>query len=197
MKTRNSHGLLHLGREALAYCQCASALISGNKALFVSVDLIGEKNQVILELSISCMLTSQRFFFQPVDEYEFKGIVYSHHMSPVATKHSLVAVGCHSSSLKLVDLKSGSASHTLKGHQSSILCVKWSTRDEFLLASGRYICITVKLLWSFDRHQSDRIPAFVRQNKILSDQIDFIVRFGKKCFVGPLVLHSRYFFYIH
>ena len=52
MKTRNSHGLLQLGREALAYCQCASALISGNKALFVSVDLIGEKNQVILEFHI-------------------------------------------------------------------------------------------------------------------------------------------------
>ena len=52
MKTRNSHGLLQLGREALAYCQCASALISGNKALFASVDLIGEKNQVILELAI-------------------------------------------------------------------------------------------------------------------------------------------------
>ena len=52
MKTRNSHGLLQLGREALAYCQCASALISGNKALFVSVDLIGEKNQVILEFEI-------------------------------------------------------------------------------------------------------------------------------------------------
>ena len=52
MKTRNSHGLLQLGREALAYCQCASALISGNKALFVSVDLIGEKNQVILEYQI-------------------------------------------------------------------------------------------------------------------------------------------------
>ena len=52
MKTRNSHGLLQLGREALAYCQCASALISGNKALFVSVDLIGEKNQVILEFTM-------------------------------------------------------------------------------------------------------------------------------------------------
>ena len=52
MKTRNSHGLLQLGREALAYCQCASALISRNKALLVSVDLIGEKNQVILESNI-------------------------------------------------------------------------------------------------------------------------------------------------
>ena len=52
MKTRNSHGFLQLGREALAYCQCASALISGNKALFVSVDLIGKKNQVILEYHV-------------------------------------------------------------------------------------------------------------------------------------------------
>ncbi|KAK3091401.1 hypothetical protein FSP39_019634 [Pinctada imbricata] len=72
----------------------------------------------------------------PVDEYEFKGIIYSHHMSAIAVKHSLVAAGCHSSSLQLVDLKSGSASHMLKGHQGSIFSVKWSTRDEFLLASG-------------------------------------------------------------
>ena len=56
MKTRNSHGLLQLGREALAYCQCASALISGNKALFVSNDLIGEKNQVILEFAFVNLL---------------------------------------------------------------------------------------------------------------------------------------------
>ena len=51
MKTRNSHGLLqlHVGWEALAYCQC---LYRENKALFVSVDLIGEKNQVILEFLI-------------------------------------------------------------------------------------------------------------------------------------------------
>ena len=59
MKTRNSHGLLQLGREALAYCQCASALISGNKALFVSVDLIGEKNQVILEFILRSMTSSE------------------------------------------------------------------------------------------------------------------------------------------
>ena len=55
MKTRNSHGLLqlHVGREALAYCQC---LYRENKALFASVDLIGEKNQVILEWKLlTCM----------------------------------------------------------------------------------------------------------------------------------------------
>ena len=63
MKTRNSHGLLQLGREALAYCQFASALISGNKALFVSVDLIGEKNQVILEFPISLNCSKPRHAF--------------------------------------------------------------------------------------------------------------------------------------
>ena len=49
---KNENKILQLGREALAYCQCASALISGNKALLVSVDLIGEKNQVILEFTL-------------------------------------------------------------------------------------------------------------------------------------------------
>ena len=64
MKTRNSHGLLQLGREALAYCQCASALISGNKALFVSVDLIGEKNQVILEYGIKLLFLINQIYRQ-------------------------------------------------------------------------------------------------------------------------------------
>ena len=54
MKTRNSHGLLQLGRESLAYCQC---LYRENKALFVSGDLIWEKNQVILEY---CLTPYQR-----------------------------------------------------------------------------------------------------------------------------------------
>lgn len=72
----------------------------------------------------------------PVDEYEFSGIVYQHDLSPVATKHCLIAVGCQSSKLKLVDLKSGANSHMLKGHHSSIYCVKWSPKEEFILASG-------------------------------------------------------------
>ena len=75
--------------------------------------------------------------FQPADEYEFSGIVFCHHMSPVATKHCLIAVGSNSSTLKLVDLKSGSSAHTLKGHRQSVMAVKWAPNNEFLLASGR------------------------------------------------------------
>ncbi|KAL3869598.1 hypothetical protein ACJMK2_042266 [Sinanodonta woodiana] len=69
-------------------------------------------------------------------EYEFTGIVYSHHMSPVATTHCLVAVACQSSTIRLIDLKSGSDSHALQGHTGPVVCVKWSTQKEFCLASG-------------------------------------------------------------
>ena len=68
MKTRNSHGLpqLHVGREALAYCQC---LYRENKALLASVDLIGEKNQVILEK------VKMDMFFNMSLVYERKGVI--------------------------------------------------------------------------------------------------------------------------
>lgn len=71
-------------------------------------------------------------------------------MSPVATTHCLVAVGCHSSTLKLVDLKSGSATHMLKGHKKSILTVRWSPKNEYLLVSGRFVEIVmfpIVLFW--------------------------------------------------
>lgn len=73
---------------------------------------------------------------KPADEYEFSGIVFCHDMSPVATKHCLIAVGSNSSTLKLVDLKSGSSTHMLKGHRQSVMAVKWAPHNEFQLASG-------------------------------------------------------------
>lgn len=59
-------------------------------------------------------------------------------MSRVATKHCLVAVATQNSNVTLLDLKSGSKTHTLRGHRNSVMCAKWSTKDEFLLATGRY-----------------------------------------------------------
>ena len=59
-------------------------------------------------------------------------------MSPIATKHCLIAAASQSATVKLIDLKSGSATHTLKGHRRPVLTLAWSTNDEFLLATGRY-----------------------------------------------------------
>ncbi|ETE63550.1 DNA excision repair protein ERCC-8, partial [Ophiophagus hannah] len=73
---------------------------------------------------------------KPADEFHFDGTVYSHHMSPVATRHCLIAVGTKSSKVQLCDFKSGSCSHILQGHTQEILAVSWSPRYEFILATG-------------------------------------------------------------
>ena len=52
--------------------------------------------------------------------------------------NSLVAVGNHSVKLRLIDLRSGSAAHTLRGHRDSVISVEWSSKDEHILASGGY-----------------------------------------------------------
>ncbi|XP_065518043.1 DNA excision repair protein ERCC-8 isoform X3 [Lathamus discolor] len=70
------------------------------------------------------------------DAFHFKGTVYSHHMSPVATNHCLVAVGTKSPKVQLCDLKSGSFSHILQGHRQEVLAVAWSPRHEYILATG-------------------------------------------------------------
>lgn len=58
-------------------------------------------------------------------------------MSLVATSHSLVAVAvADSNQVHLVDLKSGSKTHTLRGHRKSVMAVRWSPHDEFLLATA-------------------------------------------------------------
>ncbi|XP_072262019.1 DNA excision repair protein ERCC-8 [Pyxicephalus adspersus] len=68
--------------------------------------------------------------------FQFDGNVYSHHMSPLATKHSLIAVGTKNPKVQLCDLKSGSSSHILQGHRGEVLSVCWSPRYDFILATA-------------------------------------------------------------
>ncbi|KAB1281052.1 DNA excision repair protein ERCC-8 [Camelus dromedarius] len=97
---------------------------------------------------------------ETADVFNFEETVYSHHMSPVATKHCLVAVGTRGPKVQLCDLKSGSCSHILQvsqnytvsfdfsnilhvisyscfaGHRQEILAVSWSPRYEYILATA-------------------------------------------------------------
>lgn len=68
--------------------------------------------------------------------FQFDGNVYSHHMSPLATKHSLIAVGTKNPKVQLCDLKSGSCSHILQGHRAEVLSVCWSPRYDHILATA-------------------------------------------------------------
>ncbi|KAM4053605.1 DNA excision repair protein ERCC-8 isoform 2-T2 [Anomaloglossus baeobatrachus] len=73
---------------------------------------------------------------QLAEIFQFDGNVYSHHMSPLATKHSLIAVGTKNPKVQLCDLKSGSNTHILQGHRGEVLSVCWSPRYDNILATA-------------------------------------------------------------
>ncbi|OXB72699.1 UNVERIFIED_CONTAM: hypothetical protein H355_003631 [Colinus virginianus] len=68
---------------------------------------------------------------QPADAFQFEGTVYSHHMSPVATKHCLIAE--YDASFLMLFL----------GHRQEVLAVSWSPRHEYVLATARLFFLTV------------------------------------------------------
>ena len=72
----------------------------------------------------------------PVDDFQFGDGVNDHCMSSASRSRCLVAVATESPRIKLVDLKTGAASHVLRGHERGVLSVQWSPADEFKLASG-------------------------------------------------------------
>jgi DNA excision repair protein ERCC-8 len=49
---------------------------------------------------------------------------------------SLIAVGCDSTHVRILDLRSTSAAQSLSGHNGTILSCKWSPMDPFVLATG-------------------------------------------------------------
>ncbi|CAL8251135.1 unnamed protein product [Boreogadus saida] len=104
---------------------------------------------------------------KPAERFTFDGNVYCHHMSPIARKHSLVAVGTKNPKLQLCDLKSGSRIHVLQGHRAEILSVRWSPRNEHILASASADS-TVRIwdvrrasgsLFTLDQHNGDKSKA--------------------------------------
>ena len=54
----------------------------------------------------------------------------------------LIAIGNESDKVQLIDLRSGSGTHKLSGHQrKSILSVRWSPRNEYQLVSAGFVNI--------------------------------------------------------
>lgn len=67
--------------------------------------------------------------------FDLGSTVYSHATSTIAP-HLLVACASQHPAIRLIDLKSGSAAHSLAGHAGSVLSVAWHPKDENILASG-------------------------------------------------------------
>uniref|UniRef100_A0A3Q1K1A3 DNA excision repair protein ERCC-8 n=1 Tax=Anabas testudineus TaxID=64144 RepID=A0A3Q1K1A3_ANATE len=90
---------------------------------------------------------------KPAEVFEFEGNVYSHHLSPIARKHSLIAVGTKNPKIQLCDLKSGSRIHVLQVLPHTHICIAdskvkvWDVRR----ASGS--------LFTLDQHNGDKSKA--------------------------------------
>jgi len=67
--------------------------------------------------------------------FDLGSTVYSHATSAIAT-HLLVACASQHPAIRLIDLRTGSGTHSLAGHSGSILSVAWHPKDENILASG-------------------------------------------------------------
>ncbi|CAK8689646.1 DNA excision repair protein ERCC-8-like [Clavelina lepadiformis] len=99
---------------------------------------------------------------KPVETMDIKHAVYNHHISPISASHSLIAAAS-SVHVRLADMRTGSTAHLLKGHRDNVLYVKWSPKDEFLLATGsedgRLLMWDVRqakaILLSLDQHNGD------------------------------------------
>ena len=70
------------------------------------------------------------------ETFRFEHDVYSFHISQRSRKHSTVAVCCKDTNIYMCDLKTGSKSHTLRGHTGAVYAVKWSSRRENILCSA-------------------------------------------------------------
>lgn len=62
--------------------------------------------------------------------------MYSHSTSTVSSGHLLVACAIQHPAVRLVDLRSGSSTHSLAGHSGSVITVAWHPRESNLLVSG-------------------------------------------------------------
>ncbi|KAL1921036.1 uncharacterized protein VTP21DRAFT_11671 [Calcarisporiella thermophila] len=67
--------------------------------------------------------------------FDLEAKVYSHAISPIA-EHCLVASATSDPRIRLCDLRTGAFTHTLPGHHGTVMTVRWSPTDEYLLASG-------------------------------------------------------------
>ncbi|KAI9090467.1 WD40-repeat-containing domain protein, partial [Phlyctochytrium arcticum] len=74
--------------------------------------------------------------FKSVTTFAIGSHVYVHEHSPISLNHSLIATGTMEAPVRLCDLRSGAYVQVLSGHRGAVLSVKWSPRDEYLLASG-------------------------------------------------------------
>ncbi|KAK6621675.1 hypothetical protein RUM44_001482 [Polyplax serrata] len=71
-----------------------------------------------------------------IEHFHSKGRIFHHDCSNSPTSNPIIAVASSLNFVELIDLRTGSSTHELRGHKSSILTCNWSPTEEYLLATG-------------------------------------------------------------
>lgn len=74
-----------------------------------------------------------------VDEYNLDQKIYNHHASALLTSigKNLIALALDDGQIRLIDLDSGSNTHTLKAHiNGHCVSAQWSPTEPYILASA-------------------------------------------------------------
>ena len=73
---------------------------------------------------------------EPGHTFPFEYVPFTHALSPIPSHSVLVAVGTAHPAVRLLDLRSGLATHSLPGHNGAVYSLSWSPRLDHILASG-------------------------------------------------------------
>lgn len=72
----------------------------------------------------------------PAHTFSLQHAIYCHAVSPIPTHAPLIAAGTESPAIRLLDLRSGLATHALPGHNGTIYTLAWSPKTSHILCSG-------------------------------------------------------------
>ena len=72
----------------------------------------------------------------PAHTFHLHATPYSHSFSGHPASTLLIAVGTSQRSIRLLDLRSGLATHTLPGHDAAVVSVEWAPHRPHILASA-------------------------------------------------------------
>lgn len=83
-----------------------------------------------------------------VDDYNLEQKIYNHHASAIGSsvEKNVIALALDDGQIRLIDIDSGSFTHTLKAHTNGhCVSAQWSPTEPHILASAGYLILKISI----------------------------------------------------